>query len=150
MTDPLLRKLAQLLAVELPGLTELQSGLEVSRELRYGRVNLLFDFDAETKSIRVYTRVPVPPGAGPDFLIWCLSTSTLYWDVKIGLDEAGMLVVHSDVDFDRAEPEVIAQVLSERVDAIGELLDEDLVPYQLDHQLCTPAQAARWRGWEPD
>jgi hypothetical protein len=150
MTDPLLNKLAKALAAEFPGLTELQSGMEVVRELRYGRVTILFDFDAETKSIRVYARVPVPPGAGPDFLIWCLSTSTLYWDVKIGLDEAGMLVVHSDVDFDPVEEQALAQLLIERVDAIGELLDDDLVPYQLDHQLCTPAQAARWRGWAPE
>jgi hypothetical protein len=150
MTDPVLERLAQLMSTELPGLTASPSGLEAVRELRYGRVPVMFDYDAETKSIRVYARVPVPPGAGPDFLIWCLTTSTLYWDVKIGLDEAGMLIVHGDVDCDRAEVEFVAQILCERVDAIGELLDEDLVPYQLDHQLCTPAQATRWRGWEPD
>lgn len=149
MTAPLVQTLAKLLVHELPELVESGSGLVVARELRYGRVDIHFDFDEETQSIRVYTRVTVPPGAGPDFLIWCLSTNTLYWDVKIGLDEAGTLVVHADVDCERSEPEQVAQVLCERVDAIGELLDEDLVPYQLDHQLCTPAQAARWRDRGP-
>jgi hypothetical protein len=92
----------------------------------------------------MYTTVPPPPGAGPEFLVWCLSTNTLYWDVKIGLDAHGMLLVHSDVDLDQADLTSTARVLLDRVKAMHELLDDDLVEYLLKSKLATPAQAERF------
>lgn len=141
-----LEALAELLEAELPGLQIQGTNMQASLDVRYGRITLRFDFDPDAESIRMYTAVPPPAGAGHEFLLWCLSMNTLYWDVKIGLDAQGMLLVHSDVDLDQADLMSTARVLIERVVAMRELLDDDLVEYLLKHKLTTPAQEERWVG----
>mgnify|MGYP006915196792 CR=1 FL=1 len=90
-----------------------------------------------------------PAGSGPGFLVFCLATTAQYWDVKIGLDDDGLLVVHADVD---ATPDgdldLVAETLAARAETIAELIDDDLVPYLLEHGLGTPAQRARWKSRE--
>ena len=149
MESDILEALRELMEPELSGIQRQGSGLYVTQERRYGRLVLRFDFDPSAESLRMYTTVPPPPGAGPEFLVWCLSTNTLYWDVKIGLDAHGMLLVHSDVDLDQADLTSTARVLLDRVKAMHELLDDDLVEYLLKSKLATPAQAERFaRGAE--
>ena len=147
MTDDILQALHELMGPGLPGLSLVDSGMETFVEGRYGRVHLHFDFDGAAESIRVYFVVPPPPAAGPDFLIWCLSMNRLYWDVKFGLDAQGMLLIHADVDLDHSDLTVTARVLQGRVDAMGELLNEDLVPYLIENKLGTPAQIDRWKAF---
>jgi hypothetical protein len=144
MTHDLLQALCELIEPELRGLVHSGNSITAAVDARYGRVTLHFDFDASAQSIRIYTAVPPPVGAGPEFLVWCLATNTLYWDVKLGLDDNGMLLVHSDVDLDQADLTSTARVLLERVTAMRELLDDDLVEYLLKHKLGTPAQTQRW------
>jgi hypothetical protein len=139
-----LEALAELLVAELPGLQIQGTNMQAQLETRYGRVALRFDFDPNAESIRMYTTVPPPAGAGHEFLLWCLSMNTLYWDVKFGLDAQGMLLVHSDVDLDQADLTSTTRVLIERAVAMRELLDDDLVQYLLKHKLATPAQEERW------
>jgi hypothetical protein len=144
MDEDILEALRELMEPELSGIQRQGSGLYVAQERRYGRLMLRFDFDPAAESLRMYTAVPPPPGAGPEFLVWCLSTNTLYWDVKIGLDAHGMLLVHSDVDLDHADLNSTARVLLDRVKAMHELLDDDLVEYLLKSKLATPAQVERF------
>ncbi|HEX2678659.1 MAG TPA: hypothetical protein VHM19_18530 [Polyangiales bacterium] len=145
MDEDVLEALSELLGEELPGLQAHGPNMQVTFDARYGRVVLRFDFDETTQSIRMYTAVPPPAGGGTEFLLWCLTTNTLYWDVKIGLDAQGMLLVHSDVDLDQADLTSTARVLLERVVAMRELLDDDLVSYLLRNKLATPTQEERWR-----
>jgi hypothetical protein len=144
MDDDILEALQELMEPELTGIQRQGSGLYVTQERRYGRLVLRFDFDPAAESLRMYTSVPPPPGAGPEFLVWCLSTNTLYWDVKIGLDAHGMLLIHSDVDLDQGDLTGTARVLLDRVKAMYELLDDDLVEYLLKSRLATPAQIERF------
>ncbi len=146
--DDILRAVQELMLPELSGLQVQGTRMDAAIEARYGRLGLCFDFDPTAASIRMYVAVPPPAGGGPEFLLWCLSTNTLYWDVKIGLDPHGMLLVHSDVDLDQADLTTTARVLLERVTAMRELLDDDLVDYLLRHRLATPAQEERWLGWD--
>ena len=143
-----LHGIAELLSAELPSLQVQNASMVATFESRYGRVVLRFDFDPGAESIRMYTLVPPPVGAGHEFLIWCLSINTLYWDVKIGLDAQGMLLVHSDVDLDQADLTSTTRVLIERVVAMRELLDDDFVEYVLQQGLATPAQSQRWRSFK--
>jgi hypothetical protein len=133
---------------QLSDLRLIESGFEVELEGRYGRLIFVFDHDPGAASIRVYTMVPTPPGAGPEFLRWCLSMNTLYWDVKVGLDARGMLLVLCDVDLDQADVTSAARVLLARVAAIAQLLDDDLVSYLLDNKLATATQRQRWQKWK--
>ena len=144
MDNDLLEALREPLEPELRGISLAGTSFTAQVEARYGRVIIHFDFDSAAQSIRVHAAVPPPVGAGPEFLVWCLSTNTLYWDVKLGLDDACMLLVHSDVDLDQADLTSTARVLLERVTAMRELLDDDLVEYLLKHKLGTPAQTQRW------
>lgn len=146
-TDDILGALHELLTARLPGIEVVESGLSVELEWRYGRVTLTFDFDPEAGSLRVFVRLPTPPGAGPGFLTWCLATNVTYWDVKLGLDGSGMLLVHADVDLDQADYVSAAEVLLCRVDAMAELVDDDLVQYIDAHGLATPSQKQRWADW---
>jgi len=147
----IIEALCDLMGSRLPGLTRVDSGMEAQLEWRYGRLNLTFDHDQEAESIRIFICVPPPAGAGPEFLTWCLATNVLYWDVKLGLDGPGMLVVHADVDLEQADLVRTAEVLLGRVDAMSELIDGDLVAYIDKHGLATPAQADRWAAWvDPD
>lgn len=143
-TDEILDALHELLSARIPGLSIVPSGLTAELDWRYGRIALCFDYDADAGSIRVYVRVPTPPGAGPDFLTWCLATNVVYWDVKLGIDGEGMLLVHADVDLEQADFDSMAEVLLCRVDAMAEMIDEDLIDYIVGHGLSTPAQRQRW------
>jgi hypothetical protein len=129
---------------ELAELTLTPSGMHAAIETRYATLDLRFDFDADARSLRTYVVLSTPVGAGVEFLRWCLSMNTLYWDVKIGLDSDGRLLVLSDVDFDHGDLAVTARVALGRVSAICELIEDDLVDYLMAHRLATPAQIARW------
>ncbi|HEX7477666.1 MAG TPA: hypothetical protein VF331_07655 [Polyangiales bacterium] len=144
MNPDILDALRELMESELTDLKIEGTTMHCLLDARYARLGLWFDFDPTAESIRMYVTLPPPAGAGPEFLVWCLSTNTLYWDVKIGLDPHGMLLVHSDVDLDQADLTSTAQVLLERVGAMRELLDDELVAYLVDHKLGTPAQLERW------
>jgi hypothetical protein len=151
--DDLLGLLLSELQAQLPKLEHIESGLQTELEGCYGRLPFVFDFDPEASSVRVYTTLPTPPGAGPEFLRWCLSMNALYWDVKVGIDARGMLLLLCDVDIERgvapsAAAAAAARVLLGRVVAIGQLLDEDFVGYLLDNRLATPAQRTRWLAWK--
>lgn len=143
----ILEALCDIMGSRLPGLSLVDSAMEVQVDWRYGRLTICFDHDAEAESIRIFICLPPPAGAGPQFLTWCLATNVLYWDVKLGLDPHGMLIVHADVDLEQADLVQTAEVLLGRVDAMSEMLDDDLVAYIDEHRLATPAQAARWAGW---
>lgn len=145
MPDAMLDALYKNLADRLPGLARSGTGLSSALDVRYGALTLRFDWDEEVESIRVATYIPPPAGAGPELLVWCLATNAQYWDVKIGLDDDGLLVVHADVDADPdGDLDALAERLADRADTIRELLDHDLAPYLLDRGLGTPAQRARW------
>ena len=147
MLDALRKKLAG----RLPGLTRSGVGLRAALDARYGVLVLRLDWDEEAASIRVATHLPPAVGSGPELLVWCLATNAQYWDVKIGLDEEGLLVVHADVDADpRADVDLLAERLADRADTIRELLDDDLAPYLLDRGLGTPAQRKRWAARSAD
>ena len=141
MLDALRKQLGE----RLPGLTRSGVGLRSPLDARYGSLVLRLDWDEDAESIRVATHIPPPAGAGPELLVWCLATNAQYWDVKIGLDDEGLLVVHADVDADPdGDLKALAERLADRVDTIRELLDDDLAPYLLDRGLGTPSQRARW------
>jgi hypothetical protein len=139
-----LARLFKRLRVELPGLVLEASGLRAPIETRYAPLEVRLDYEREARALRIYVALPTPVGAGMEFLRWCLSMNTLYWDVKAGLDAEGRLLVLSDVDLDQADMAATARVVLGRVSAICELIEDDLVEYLVSHRLATPAQLARW------
>lgn len=147
MGSALLESLRELLEEELDGLTSTPEGLRSIADIRYGEVVVRVDHDQEAQAIRVQVSVPPPAGAGREFLVWCLSINTRYWDVKLGLDDDGMLAAHADLEAEGTQAdEILASDVADRVDSILQLLDEDLCDYLLAHQLGTPAQRARWES----
>ena len=139
-----LSRLFKRLRVELPGLVLEPSCLRAPIETRYAGLEVRFDYERESRALRIYIALPTPVGAGMEFLRWCLSMNTLYWDVKMGLDSEGRLLVLSDVDLDQADLTASARIVLGRVSAICELIEDDLVEYLVSHRLATPAQLARW------
>jgi hypothetical protein len=143
--ETLLEGLRARLQERLPGIARIGGGLRAPRATAYGAMTLRIDWDADAESCRVGVSLPPPAGGGPGFLVFCLATTAQYWDVKIGLDDDGMLVVHADVE---AAPDddldVACETLVARADTISELINDDLVPYLVEHELGTPAQRARW------
>jgi hypothetical protein len=152
MPSEILGRLAERMQDDVDGITLTADALEAVADIRFGEVTIQFDHDEDANSIRVGVAVPPPAGAGRSFLVWCLSINTEYSDVKIGLDEGGELLVHSDVDADKdADLDELARVLVDRAESILELLDEDLIQWLLEQGLGTPAQQERWRSREqPD
>lgn len=150
MASPLIQSLNELVQEDLDGVAIVDDGLRAMANVRYGEVVVQIDHDGEAEALRVQVLIPPPAGAGPQFLVWCLATNTEYWDVKIGLDEAGMLAVHADLEApeDRVDALMAADVV-DRVDEILALLDEDLVEHLLETGLGTPAQRARWIARPP-
>ena len=69
MDSDILEALRELMEPELNGIQRQGGGLYVTQERRYGRLVLRFDFDPSAESLRMYTTVPPPPGAGPEFLV---------------------------------------------------------------------------------
>jgi len=139
-----LSRLFKRLRVELPGLVLEPSCLRAPIETRYAALEVRFDYEPQARALRIYVALPTPVGAGGEFLRWCLSMNTLYWDVKTGLDAEGRLLVLSDVDLDQTDMAATARVVLGRVAAICELIEDDLVEYLVSHRLATPAQLARW------
>ena len=139
---PALRDLLKdLLALELSA-----DGLRGFLDLRYGVVPLHIDYDREAEGMRVCVRIPTPPATGAEFLLWCLVTNGRYWDAKIAIDEEGYLLIHADMDAPpRPDLEVLHTALSDRIDTIAELIDDDLCEYLLQRGLGTPEQLARWQ-----
>lgn len=149
MADDLLSALRSRLEEDIDGISETEQGLEAIVDARFGEVALQVEHDEEAESLRVMVPIPPPAGAGQDFLLWALSTNIQYWDVKIGLDEGGQLVIHADVDAAGQEIGDLAGLLVDRTETILELLDEDLVEWLLEHQLGTPQQRERWVSRPP-
>ena len=139
-----LARLFKRLRVELPGLVLEPSCLRAPIETRYAALEVRFDYEREARALRIYIALPTPVGAGMELLRWCLSMNTLYWDVKMGLDSEGRLLVLSDVDLDHADLTASARIVLGRVSAICELIEDDLVEYLVSHRLATAAQLARW------
>lgn len=138
--------LRDLLSADLEGMVQVaDDALECRAEAHYGVLLVRVEYDSEAASLRILTRVPTPAGTGAEFLLFCLGLNTQYWDVKIGVDEAGMLVVHSDMDAD-ADIADIAAKLVDRVETSIDLIDDDLMRWLLEHNVGTPLQLERWRS----
>lgn len=150
MSSPLLESLRELVEEDLDGIESTPEGLRAIADTRYGEVTVRIDHDLEAEGIRVSVSLPPPSGGGPEFLNFCLETNTQYWDVKFGLDESGMLLVHADLEAEGpSADELLANDVIDRVDSIVQLLDEDLPDYLLSHGLGTPTQRARWESRRP-
>lgn len=130
---------------DLDGVTLTPDGMQAIVDGRFGEVTVAVEHDPEAEMLRVCARVPAPAGTGRSFLIWCLAMNARYWDVKIGLDESGLLLVHSDFDIEEELGlEAIAAALVERADTVVDLIDDDLVDWLLEQGFGTPAQRERW------
>lgn len=150
MASQLLESLRPLVEEDLDGVTVTSDGLRSVADTRFAEVEVRVDHDEEAEAIRVQVSIAPPAGAGPEFLVWCLATNTQYWDVKVGLDENGMLAIHADLEAEGVEAtEALANDVVDRVESIMQLLDEDLAEYLLDAGLGTPAQRARWESRRP-
>ena len=132
---------------DLDGVTMTPDGLRAIVDGRFGEVTVAVDHDPEAEMLRVSAAVPPPAGSGRSFLLWCLALNARYWDVKVGLDDRGLLLVHSDLDVDdELDIEVVAAQVIERSDTVVDLIDDDLVEWLLEHDLGTPAQRERWEA----
>jgi len=151
MPTDLLRSLLPLVEDDLDDVEAGPDGLSAQVSTRYGEVVLRVEHDEEAESLRVGVAVPPPAGAGVSFLIFCLSLDARYWDVKVGLDDAGFLLLHSDLAAPESEDSAdLASLLVERSDAVIDLLDDDLVGFMLEHELGTPSQTLRWLERAPE
>jgi hypothetical protein len=134
----------------LEGVRTTEDGLVAAADARYGDLVLQVEHDLDAASIRVLTRIPMPGGTGPDFLLFCLSLNTQYWDVKIGLDDDGMMVVHADLDAEEGDDlDALAELVVDRAETIVEMLDGDVCEWLLERKLGTPAQIERWSTRQP-
>lgn len=149
MSEELLRALRDRVEEDLDGIKLVDDRLEAIVDARFGEMTLLIEHDDEAESIRVMVCLPPPAGAGPDFLLWALAINTQYWDVKIGLDDNGQLVVHADLEAEGEEMGDLASLVLDRSETIVELLDADLVEWLLEHDLGTPIQRDRWNNRRP-
>lgn len=151
MASQLLESLRAMIDEELDGVTSTPEGLRAIADVRFAETVIRIDHDEAAEAIRIQALIAPPAGAGTEFLVWCLATNTQYWDVKIGLDEDGMLSVHADLEAEAGTQanEDLANDLVDRVESILQLLDEDLAEYLLDAGLGTPAQRARWESRQP-
>ncbi|MFT5358505.1 MAG: hypothetical protein ACI9KE_005744 [Polyangiales bacterium] len=151
MARDLLDRLYERMEEDVDGLARLPEGLRAVVDARYDEVTVCIDHDPVAEMIRVSVAVAAPAGSGRSFLVWCLATNAMYWDVKLGLDGAGRLLVHSDLDAHRGLDidELCASVL-ERADTVVDLLDDDFVEWMLEHRLGTPTQHQRWTSRPTD
>src|SRR5690349_1857658 len=147
MASQLLETLREMIDEDLDGVTSTPEGLRAIADARFAEIVIRIDHDEAAEAIRIQASIAPPAGAGTEFLVWCLATNTQYWDVKIGLDEDGMLSVHADLEAEGAQAdELLASEVVDRVESILQLLDEDLPDYLLTNGLGTPAQRARWQS----
>ena len=153
MASDLLSSMLKRLQEDLEGLNATGDGLRAVADARYGEVVVEVEHDDEAESIRVSAAVAPPAGAGARFLVWCLSVNAHYWDVKIGLDDEGRLLVHSDLDAKAVadtDTDALATEIVDRVDTVLELLDDDYVEWLLEHGFGTPTQRERWMSRSPE
>ncbi|MBX3250884.1 MAG: YbjN domain-containing protein [Myxococcales bacterium] len=148
MSD-LLAALHRRIEDEIDGVTATPDGLRAVVDARFGEVTLCIDHDDDEEMVRVSAAVAPPAGAGRSFLVWCLALNGRYWDVKLGLDSKGRLLVHSDLDADEGvDPERLSEAVVERVEAVVDVLDDDLVEWLLERDMGTPDQRERWMSRE--
>jgi hypothetical protein len=146
MPSEILRGVMERIQDDVDGVTATAEGLAAVADARFGEVTIQIDHEEEAGEIRVGIAIPPPAGAGRNFLIWCLSENVLYWDVKIGLDEDGELLLHADLDVTpESDLDALSRDVVDRVESILDLLDDDLVGWLLEHDLGTPAQRERWQ-----
>ncbi|MEM7448382.1 MAG: hypothetical protein AAF355_09085 [Myxococcota bacterium] len=151
MATRLLKQVALRLEEEVDGLSLEDGALKAILGVRFSEVMVVIDHDEEVGSIRVSVAVPPPAGAGRSFLVFCLSLNTLYWDVKLGLDEDGALVVHSDFDAPcEANLDILSATVLDRIESILDVLNDDVVGWLLEHNLGTPRQRSRWESFLRD
>jgi hypothetical protein len=81
--------------------------------------------------------------------LWALSLNARYWDVKVGLDDDGMFLVHADLDAAILDLDGLAAEVVDRVDSISDVIDQDLVDWAMARGLGTPAQRTRWAEAAP-
>ncbi len=145
MARDLLDRLHDRMNEDLIGLKRLADGLSVQVECRYSLITVRIQHDRDAEMLRVSTTVPPPAGSGQAFLLWSLGANAIYWDVKLGLNEAGLLLVHSDLDAHRGlDIDELASAVIERVETVVELLSDDLVEWIIGQGLGTPKQKERW------
>ena len=146
MARDLLDRLYSRMEEDLDGLARRPEGLRAVVDARYGEVTVRIDHDADAEMLRVSTAVAPPVGAGPSFLIWCLAANAMYWDVKLGIDDEGRLLVHSDLDAHRGlDVDELAAAVVERAATVADLLDDDIVEWMLRENFGSPAQRERWK-----
>ncbi|MGB0680596.1 MAG: hypothetical protein ACPGUV_13145 [Polyangiales bacterium] len=140
-----MHRLYERLRGELESMEEAAGKLRARVDLRYGEQVIDVEFDQEAASVRVAMVLPPPAGGGVELLLWCLSTNLQYWDVKLGIDEQGFLVVHSDLDADdEKDLAELAEEVLDRAETIIELVDDDYTQWLWNRGLGTPAQRKRW------
>lgn len=144
-----LARLHQRLRAELPQLVCVGPSMRTWLDTRYARVELCMDFDADARSLRIHVGLATPPGAGAEFLRFCLALNTVYWDVKMGLDADGRLLVLSDVDVEGGDLGLTVQTVMGRVSAMCELIEDDLIEHLIAQRLATPKQLERWTKSTP-
>lgn len=142
----LLEALHAPLLEEVSGLELQPEGMRGQLDLRYGLLSFQIDHDEDSEAVRVGVRIPPPVGAGPEFLIWCLSLNAQSWNAKLALDDSGFVLVHVDLPADSDEVELLRDDIIESIDDIAELIDDSITTYLLEHKLGTPAQVERWSG----
>ncbi len=136
---------------DLDGVTLTPDGLRAIVDGRFGEVTVAVDHDPDAEMLRVCAAVPPPAGTGRSFLLWCLAMNARYWDVKVGLDDRGLLLIHSDFDVEEdLGMDAIAAAVIERSDTVIDLIDDDLVDWLLEHGLGTPNQRKRWEARTDD
>jgi len=146
MTD-LLEALHVPLLEEVSGLELVPEGLRGQLDLRYGLLSFQIDHDEEAEALRVSVRLPPPPGAGHEFLVYCLALNAQSWNAKLGLDESGFLLVHADLSApSESEVELLRDDVIEAIDDIADLIDDSLCSYLLERRLGSPTQLERWAG----
>lgn len=141
----LMGELFDLVEEDLDGVTLTPDGMRAIVDGRFGEVTVAVEHDPDAEMLRVCAAVPPPVGTGRSFLVWCLAMNARYWDVKLGLDDSGLLLVHSDFDIEEElGMDAIAAAVVEKADTVIDLIDDDLVDWLLEHGLGTPNQRERW------
>lgn len=148
MTE-LLEALHTPLLEEVSGLELASEGLRGQLDLRYGLLAFQIDHEEESERLRVAVRLPPPIGAGPEFTTWCLAHNAHSYRAKLGLDDAGFLLVHADLPAPASvDVDLLRDDITECIDSIAELIDDSLCGYLLERRLGTPAQLERWESVE--
>jgi hypothetical protein len=146
MTE-LLEALHTPLLEAVSGLELLSEGLRGQLDLRYGMLAFQIDHEEEEEALRVAVRLPPPVGAGHEFLVWCLALNAQSFSAKLGLDDSGFLLIHGDLSAPATiDVDLLRDDITDCIDSIAELIDENLCAYLLERRLGTPAQLERWAG----